>query len=462
MGIAGEEGGQPMSQRTILVVWLLACFLGPAITVAQNAPDPQAGPLYVPIEKLQSSPNWRVFAAVVTHDHKTLQALLDGGDSPNRFSIRYRLPITMACQLGDLEAVRILVKGGADVNLFDAQDENAVISATLYNRTEIIRYLLAQGVKVNLTSPRFGGTALFVALNSGNVDLLTVLIRGGADVNQPDKSGDTPLMLASLGGDQDMVAFLKSMGARFNSPNEEFLCAAGRGEVETLQRILEEGDTTRHHGWLYRWVFRHRLELQKLKWTNSIVNNSYGNGITPLMAAAGTGQIAAVKFLLTAGAQFNALDSTHDTPLMYALKSGERMTVLALLDAGADPTVANLGGVNTLLQAATYLDDPEIVRLLIRRGVPPAAGSSINETPLMAAACFGRIKTVRILLELHVPVNAQSTEGLTALAEAQLQARRTFSHCCCARGPILPSKTARASLPWISLSGRGMMPPPQS
>jgi ankyrin repeat protein len=38
----------------------------------------------------------------------------------------------------------------------------------------------------------------------------------------------------------------------------------------------------------------------------------------------------------------------------------------------------------------------------------------------MAAACFGRIKTVRILLELHVPVNAQSTEGLTALAEAAI------------------------------------------
>jgi ankyrin repeat protein len=403
-----------------LVACALAGWFGGGAGRAQSTVDPAAGPLYVPIEQLQASPKWRVFAAVVTHDHKTLAALLAGGDSPNNFSIRYRLPITMACQLGDLDAVKILVEGRADVNLFDAEDENALIDAALYGHEEIARYLLAHGSKANLMSPASGGTALFIALNADNTDMLKLLIQGGANVNQADKEGETPLMIASSGGDAEMVAFLKGMGAKFNSPSEEFFCAASRGDVDALKRILADGDGAKHHGWLYRHLFAGRLELQKRTWTDSVVNASYGNATTPLMAAAGTGQTDAVKLLIATGARSNALDAAGDTALMYGLKSKQRATVLALLDSGADATLANRGGINALVQAATYLDDAEIVRMLIGRGVPPGAGSSTNETPLMAAACFGRVETVKILLEAHVPVNAQSNEGLTALAEAAI------------------------------------------
>ena len=199
-----------------------------------------------------------------------------------------------------------------------------------------------------------------------------------------------------------------------------FSCDASHGDVDALQRILADGDARKRHGWFYRHIFGRRLESQKRRWIDSVVNAFYGNAMTPLMAAAGTGQTDAVKLLIAAGARSNALDAAGDTALMYALKSGRRATVLALLDSGADATLANRGGINALVQAATYLDDGEIVRMLIGRGVPPGAGSSTNETPLMAAACFGRVETVKILLEAHVPVNAQSSEGLTALAEAAI------------------------------------------
>ncbi len=387
-----------MSLRALILIFVIACFPGDLTCSAQNKPDPQAGPLYTTIEQLQANPKWRVFAAVVTHDHEALQSLLDGGDYPNRFSVRYRLPLAMACQLGDLEAVKILVKGGADINLFDTSDENALIKATMNNQIEIVRYLLAHGVKVNINSPVSRDSALFRALRYRNFDMLTLLIQSGANVNLPNKGGETPLMVASLGDDLEMVNFLKTRGAKFNAPNEEFLCAASHGDVGTLQRILAEGNGA--------------------KWTASMVNTSYDNGITPLMTAAENGQTAAVKVIIAAGADVNALDSIHDTPLMYAIKSGHKSTIFALRDAGADPTIADLGGVSTLLQAATYLDDPDVVHFLIQRGVPVNAGSIINETPLMAAACFGRIETVKILLDAHVPVNAQSTEGLTALSEA--------------------------------------------
>ena len=414
-----------MLYRTVILSCALACFLGGATSSAQSTPDPLADSLYNPLDQLQASPKWRVFAAVVTHDHKKLQALLDAGDSPNNFSARQRLPLIMACQVNDLEAVKILVNAGAKIDLFDNREENALIMATAHKQIETVRYLLAHGVEVNVDSPLSGESALFRALRSRSFDLLTLLIEAGANVNLPNRGGDTPLMVASLGDDLEMVSFLRGKGAKFNTPGEEFFCAASHGDVAVLERILAAQPPAPKpppsHGWLYRALFRRRLEAEKQKPATSVVNQSYGYGIAPLMAAAGRGQTAAVKVILSAGANINAFDSAHDTALMYAIKSGHQSTIFALLDAGADPTINDLAGGSTLLQAATYLDDPEVVRLLIRRGVPlDGASDQIHETPLMAASCFGRIHTVQILLDAHVQVNAQSTEGLTALTEAAI------------------------------------------
>ncbi len=198
----------------------------------------------------------------------------------------------MACQLGDLEAVKILVKGGADVNLFDTGEENPLIMATASAQKEIVSYLLGHGSKVNLNSPLSGDSALFRAQRRRSFDMLTLLIQGGADVNLANQGGDTPLMIASLDNDHEMVKFLKTMGAKFKSPREEFFCAASQGDVDTLRRILVVD--IKSHSWLYRHIFEH-LGAGKQRSAASLVNQSYGYGVTPLMAAAGNGQTAAVE-----------------------------------------------------------------------------------------------------------------------------------------------------------------------
>jgi ankyrin repeat protein len=380
---------------------------------AQVKPDPQAGPLYASIEQLQGSAKWRVFAAVVTHDHERLQALLSGGDSPNYFSARFRLPITMACQLGDLEAVQILVRGGANVNLFDRQDQNALMAATMnivVNRPEIMRYLLANGADPNLRSPLSGESAFFDALRISERELLSILIEGKADVNRPDRGGESPLLFVTLRGNASLADFLKSRGARLISPQEEILLAASQGDIKTLQRILQvqgpfhaEAD-----------AFRQR------KWRASVVNQVFADGLTPLMAAASNGDTATVKLILANGSNINTADAAGNTALMDAIENGHSSTIFSLLNAGADATTVNRGGVSTLLQASTYHDDPQVVQYLLDHGVSANGGSEINETPLMAAACYGHIETVKILLQFHVPLNAQSNEGLTALSEAAI------------------------------------------
>ena len=378
--------------RTLVLVCALAFFLPVPGVQAQNKPDPLAGPLFRPIDQLRADPGLRVYAAVVTHDHKTLQSLLDSGDSPNGVDRFQAAPLTWACRLNDLEAVTILLKSGAEIDLSDPSDESPLFAATRWRHPELVRYLIAHGAQVNARRRSNGETALYEALRNRNFDLMTLLIESGADVNLINKAGNTPLMIASLDNDYETIRFLESKGAKFNSPDEELLFAASNGDVAAIQRALSAG---------------------------APVNQSYERGVTPLMAAALNGQTIVVKALIAAGADVNARDEIHDTPLFYAIKSKHRSTIFALLDAGADPTLTRLGGATSLLQAATYIDDPELVRLLIQRGVPiDGNNDSIHYAPLMAAAAFGSYQTAEILIEAHAPINAQSKEGRTALMDA--------------------------------------------
>jgi len=374
----------------------MICFLAVLVSAAQNKPDPMIGPLQHSIEELRANPRWRVFAAVITHDHNALQAFLNSGDSPNTPSDYRRLPLATACQLGDLEAAKILVKGGAAIDLFGFGDEDALMAAIKWGHPEITRYLVAQGAQVNVRRKSDGATALFYALGRRDFETLNLLIQAGADINLAPKSGDTPLLVAARNDDVEMVEFLESKGARFNSPSEELLFAASHGDVTSIQRTLAAGAN---------------------------INQAYEYSVTPLMAAALKGQTDAVKCLVAAGANVNARDQIHATALVYAIKSGHKPTVFALLDAGADPTIEDVAFETALDKAAIYLDDPEIVHRLIAHGLPKSAGDTISVTPLMNAAAFGHIRTVEILLDAHVPVNLQSREGLTALIQAATSGR---------------------------------------
>jgi ankyrin repeat protein len=397
---------------------MVACVVAPHPAFAQNEVDFNADPLYGPIAQLRADPQWRVYAAVITHDHKTLQALLDGGDSPSRYSPRYRSPLVMACQIGDLDAVKILLKGGAKIDAPDniapnrlSSDETALTKAIEKDRIEIVSYLLGQGAQVNLRGPLKGETPLFVALRAHDREILTLLFQAHADVNVRNNDGYTVLALAARDNDLDMVELLKANGAKFDSPHEELMFAASHGEVADIERILGDGIAA-------------GSGVGSPDGKLNLVNASNKDGFTPLMAAAGQGQTAAVKALIAAGADINALNSAHQTPLIIAIGSGHKSTIMALLDAGADPNILSGGESSALFEATLVLDDPEIVHRLID------GGNSVNSigidrlghqnanTPLMSAAGFGRIETVKILLDAHVDVNARRFEGSTALMDA--------------------------------------------
>jgi ankyrin repeat protein len=106
------------------------------------------------------------------------------------------------------------------------------------------------------------------------------------------------------------------------------------------------------------------------------------------------------------------------TPLHEAIRHSDSAAIKALLSRGADVNAPTRYGV-TPLDLAALQGDTAIVRTLLDAGAKPNAGTPGGETPLMTAARVGRVDMVTLLLDRGAAVNAKtSPRGQTALTWA--------------------------------------------
>jgi ankyrin repeat protein len=97
--------------------------------------------------------------------------------------------------------------------------------------------------------------------------------------------------------------------------------------------------------------------------------------ITPLMAAARTGDLDAMRRLLDAGVDPNERDLLNEwTPLYHAIHKGQIEAVRLLLDRGVDPNQP--ARRNTPVHFAWQNDEPAIAELLITYGASADADTA--------------------------------------------------------------------------------------
>jgi len=108
--------------------------------------------------------------------------------------------------------------------------------------------------------------------------------------------------------------------------------------------------------------------------------------LTPLAAAARTGDVQAIDRLIAAGADINAGSGVNNwPPLMHAIHKGQPGAIARLIGAGA--SVEGRLGRQALLMASGY-GDATTVSLLLARGVDPRDDGEAG-THVMAAAVGG-------------------------------------------------------------------------
>jgi ankyrin repeat protein len=148
-----------------------------------------------------------------------------------------------------------------------------------------------------------------------------------------------------------------------------------------------------------------------------------GNGWTPLMQAAASGNDECCKLLIARGADVNAATTFHWTPLMFASLAGHNATARSLIGAGADVNYATPQGI-TPLMVATREGAGGICEDLIAAGARIDVCDSFGRSLLhFAADCPDDVNgpaTIRALLSRGLSVNACDETGQTPLMEAAI------------------------------------------
>lgn len=143
------------------------------------------------------------------------------------------------------------------------------------------------------------------------------------------------------------------------------------------------------------------------------------------------------------------------TPLVDAVRQHDAAAVRALLTGGADVNAPEADGA-TALHWAVYDDDAEMVGVLLAAGAKAGASNDLAITPLHLAAANGNAAIVQRLLERGANPNAASETGVTPIMEAARSGSAAAVTALAARGADVNAREAgrgQTALMWAAARG---------
>ena len=173
-----------------------------------------------------------------------------------------------------------------------------------------------------------------------------------------------------------------------------------------------------------------RAAVRELLTGGADVNAAQGDGMTALHWAAEHGDAELARMLLHAGAAVAPATRIGSyAPLHIAARNGHTSLAVLLLEAGGDATAAAPATGTTPLHLAAAAGAAELAVALIERGADiDAREAGWGQTPLMFAASMNRVDAIRALLDSGADPDITSTvEDLVALSALDQLANRRRS-----------------------------------
>jgi len=279
-------------------------------------------------------------------------------------------------RLGAVLAVLAIRLGAADI-VVKSPEPSPLADAVQHGDAQGVQALLKNKVDVNAPQPD-GATALHWAAYRSDAESTAALIRAGANVNAKNKYSVTPLALAADQGDPAVLDLLLKGGAKPNDPinfvnsgETPLMHAARSSKVEAVKSLARAGaDVNAKENW---------------------------NGQTALMWAAADGDSAMVTALLELGADIHAKSHAGTTPFLFAVRKGDLRSVQAMLAAGADVNEKRSGDLATPLLTAIINGHADLVDLLLEKGADPNAEGGTTEVTVTGS------KAAEVKLKFKTP-----------------------------------------------------------
>lgn len=139
---------------------------------------------------------------------------------------------------------------------------------------------------------------------------------------------------------------------------------------------------------------------------------------TAIFAASARGDAKQIETLVAEGERVDSRDTYGRTPLHVAAYGGHHEAMRALVRAGADPNALENDRYDIITIAAVANDIPTLELSLALGGSAKNITSRYDGTALIAAAHLGHAEVVRILIRADAPLDHVNNLGWTALIES--------------------------------------------
>lgn len=299
--------------------------------------------------------------------------------------------LVRAIQLKEIELVEMLICKGADVNSVDENACTPMFYAIEFGSIEILEVLLRYGADVRLGAARKWHSALHVMVGFGRFAMLELVenlfgkdLDCSAALSIPS---DPPLYRAVSHGYADVLVFLLKVlpDLDINAPDTHrkretpLMIAAGNGDVKVARILVAHGANI----------------------------NAKVYGSTALIKAALKGSVEVVEYLCEHGADVNLVTSNREYPtaLFAAVRNGHVDVVEYLLEEceanmGADGSSRS----TSMLRIGALSGHLEVVRLLLSHGASAHLDKGSNL--LCKVILRGHLDVVRLLVKRGADVNA--------------------------------------------------------
>lgn len=339
-----------------------------------------------------------------------------------------------AIRNGDHQQASKLIQAGADVNTADSGGTTALMHSVLESDVPMMKLLIDSGADVNRKNA-LDSTALMYAAT--NLAKARVLLDAGADVKARGKRGATAMGVAvTTFGSTPVLKLLASKGAQ---PEARMMTtAAATGDLEAMKYLLTAGMPAEGFtGAAIAAAITARCE-SCARWL--VENGAPASGARPN------------------GTQSTMVGSTQGGVLNDAAKRAMPELSQFLLDHGASLESRDREGFTLLMQAVLSMEPPpardRMVEWLLAKGVDPNAKNDRGDTAYQLAARVGAASTLALLVkagakeskeEWPAPVGSPTVEAalkkVIPLVEMSGEPGWTSRQCVSCHSNSLPAMT---------------------
>jgi ankyrin repeat protein len=387
---------------------------------------------------------------------RVVDTLLAAGADPNTRTQAGEPVLMTAARSGNVEVVTHLLRRGADVNAREPWfGETALMWAASENHAPVVRALVEGGAQVtgrstvldapvlefprsggpNSPLPRGGWTALMFAARQGSIEAARALADASADLDAAAlPQTDVPLKAEDLKGAEQGIGTTALVFAIINS------------HFDLAAMLLEKGADPNRTDIAGMGALYAAVDMNSLQWTQGRPAPIFTDRLDA---------IDLVELLLKKGANPNArlkrgpLKRHHDagttlnlgegtTPLIRAAKTNDVAAMKMLLDAGASPALTLPDRTNALMVAAGL-------------GYGGLRGEGIR---IVVPTPEGAVEALKLLLDHGMDVDAFNNVGNTALHGAIGRGDAVVKYLA-SRGATLTWKNKAGFTPLDLASGAG-------